>query len=417
MRCLRHFYLLALALSLMTLSVLPAAAQDNRRLIFEETFGANHSGWKVADSDGAVDVTRNAVSISVSKEAIAVWATPALTVPEDVEIEVEARAINPDRSGNWNLGVLLRVNRRDLDGSFYHFGVAGDGTWEFSVRPPDADRYVNAIEYGKLSEFNPNRPITLRVLASGNTFTFYINNRLIRQFTDDTLPSTPDRERFFGLMAGTYEGVSKHTVEFRRITVHEIARQRAFFRDTFPDSNPSGWGTSERAGEYSVKIENNSLMIEVLKSNWFVWTRPDRRFPQDVDLRVDVVSDSPSSGEWYYGIGVRGYFENNANYFYLFTVQSTGRFTFTTQRDAVTINTLIDETRITDFNPSTKHTLRVRAVGDVFTLFVNDRQVGSVRATNLKAQPDYTVFLVAGTFPSAQAARARFANFRAEAPR
>ncbi len=416
MRSLYRLCLIVFVLSLLSLSVFPAAAQGNRRLLFEETFGGNYSGWKEAVTLGTSSVTRNAVRLEVAEEGVAAWITPALTVPQDIEVEVEARVINPDRSGNWNLAVLLRASSRDPKGTFYHFGVAGSGWWEFSVRRPNPTQYADSIARGRLVDFNPNRAIQLLVVANGSTFTFYVNNRLIRQFTDTTLPNTPERETYFGLMAGTYEGVSQHTVEFRKIAIYEVARQRASLRDTFPDGNPNGWGVG-RSSNSDVRIENNSLVFDVLKGNTLSWSQSDRRFPQDIDVSVEAINDVPNpSSEWSYGLGLRAYKEGEDTFFYLFEVRGTGEFTFTAQRGGTVIKTLINRTRIANFDPLAKHTLRVRSVGQVFTLFVDGRQVGSIRSTELKAQPDYGILLTAGTF-AAQTSRARFTNFRVEVPR
>lgn len=412
----RRMCLFLIALSLVSFSALPAAAQSDRRLLFEETFGGNYSGWALAGSFGSLSVTQNAVRIDVNEEGKAAWITPALTVPDDIEIEVEARAIEPDSSSEWNLAVLLRVSSRDLDGTFYHFGVAGDGTWEFSVRPPDADRYAENLQRGRLTGFDPSRLIQLRVLASGNTFTFYVNGRLIRQFTDDTLPSTPERERFFGLMAGTYSGVSQHKVEFRKIAVYEIVRQRALLRDTFPDDNPNEWGTGSSANS-NVYLENNALVFEVLKDNVLSWSQPSQSFPRNVDVRAEVINDSSDQGRgWSYGIGVRVYKDGEDTLFYLFEVRGTGEFTFTLQRGGSVVRTLISTRRIANFDAQAQHTLRVLAVDDVFTLFVDGQQVGSVRSSDSTMQESYGVLLAAGTFAS-PSARVRFTNFVVMSPR
>jgi hypothetical protein len=412
----RRVCVLLIALSLVSFSALPVAAQTDRRLLFEETFGGNYSGWKLAGTAGSLNITQNAVTIEVNEEGRAAWIVPALTVPEDIEIEVEARAIEPDSSGDWNLAVLLRVSSRDLNGAFYHFGVAGDGTWQFLVRPPEPATYADNIESGRLTGFDANRPIQLRVLASGNTFTFYVNGRLVRQFVNDVLPSTPGRERFFGLMAGTYSGVSKHKVEFRKIAVYEVVRQRALFRDTFPDSNPNAWGTGSSANS-NVYLEDNALVFEVLKDNVLSWSQPNKNFPRDVDVRAEVISDPSNQGRgWSYGIGVRAYKDGEDTFFYLFEVRGTGEFTFTVQRGGSTIRTLINTRRIANFDAQAKHTLRVLAVNDVFTLFVNDQQVGSVRSSDLRPRDEYGILLTAGTF-AAPSARVRFTNVVVSQPR
>lgn len=408
--------ILMIAISLLCLPNAPSAAQTDRRLLFEETFGGNYSGWKLAGDFGTLRVTQNAVVITVSEEGKAAWITPALTVPDAVEIEVEARVIAPDTSGNWNLAVLLRVSERDFEGTFYHFGVAGNGTWEFSVRPPEATSYVDNIAYGELADFSANRPIRLRVLAEGNKFTFYVNNRLVRQFTDDTLALSPNREQFFGLMAGTYSGVSRQTVEFRKIAVYEAVPERVLLRETFPSSNPNDWGIGD-SDNSRVRLKDNALVFEVLKANVLSWSQPAQRFPQDIDLQVQVINDAPTTNrEWSYGVGVRAYKEGEHTLFYLFEVRGTGEFTFTAQRGGTTISTLIRATRIPNFDPSARHTLRVRAVGPIFTLFVDGVQVGRARSIALRSQADYGILLTAGTF-AAPTSQARFTDLVVRRPR
>ncbi len=408
--------LVLLLIGVLSVSALPIAAQESRRLLFEEIFGGNYSGWELAGTVGELDINTDSLTITVDSEGQASWAFPALSAPEDIDIEVEARVVNPDASGNWNLAVLLHATERDLNGSFYHFGVAGDGTWEFSVRPPNAERYVENIQRGRITDFNANRNIQLRVSARGNTFTFYVNNRLIRQFTDTTLESTPNTEKYFGLMAGTYSGVSNHIVEFRKIAVYEVITQRAWLRDNFPDENPNGWGIG-RSINSDVRIENNSLVFDVLKDSVLSWSQSDRRFAADVDVRVEVINDVRNpSDEWSYGVGVRTYSEGENTYFYLFEVRGTGVFTFTSQRGGSTLTTFIDETQLANFDPTTKHTLRVVAVGTTFTLFVDGVEVGTVQANDLKTQNEYGVLLSAGTF-SATTSRARFTNFTVSLPR
>lgn len=405
-----------LLISALSVSALPAAAQESRRVLFEEIFGSNYSGWQLAGTIGEVSVNPDNVTITVNSEGQASWAFPALSAPDDIDIEVEARVVDPDPSGNWNLAVLLRATERDLRGSFYHFGVAGNGTWEFSVRPPDAGSYAENIERGRLTGFDATRTIQLRVSARGDTFTFYVNNRLIRQFTNTTLESTPNIEKFFGIMAGTYEGVNRQTVEFRKITVYEVVTQRTLLREDFPDNNPNGWGTG-RTSNSDVRVEDNALVFDVLKDNVLSWSDSDRRFAADVDVHVEVINDvqNPSS-EWSYGIGVRAYREGEDTYFYLFEVRGTGIFTFTSQRGGSSLTTFIDETPLAGFDPTAKHTLRVIAVGTTFTLFVDGVQVGTVQADDLKTQDEYGILLSAGTF-TATTSRARFTNFTVSLPR
>jgi hypothetical protein len=147
------------------------------------------------------------------------------------------------------------------------------------------------------------------------------------------------------------------------------------------------------------------------------WSQPNKNFPRDVDVRAEVISDPSNQGRgWSYGIGVRAYKDGEDTFFYLFEVRGTGEFTFTVQRGGSTIRTLINTRRIANFDAQAKHTLRVLAVNDVFTLFVNDQQVGSVRSSDLRPRDEYGILLTAGTF-AAPSARVRFTNVVVSQPR
>jgi hypothetical protein len=355
--------------------------------------------------------------------------TPNLTVPDDVDVEVEAQAIDPASNGNWNLALLLRATRRDVNAEFYHFGVSGSGFWELNVRPETPTSYANRLESGRLTGFNANRPITLRVSARGNTFTFSVNGRQVKVYQATELPQSPNLEKYIGLMAGNYSGNAKNTIRFKKITVWESVQSaaaaaptevpadpNALLVETFPADNPNGWGTGK--GESSdVKIENGSLSFNVLKANVLSWSQATSRFPRDIDVSVTVQNETEGTNRsWSYGLGVRAYKEDTSTYFYLFEVRGTGRFTFTAQRGGSTIRTIIRETALPGFRVNNANVLRIKAVGNRFELYFNGVRVGTATATDLKAQDDYGVLLSAGTF-DAETMQARFRNMRVVAAR
>jgi len=420
--------LFAFAVLLVMALPMPAHAQD-RRLIYQDLFTNNAAGWERAGTYGEIEFPGEGLQFSVNAEGQAGWMTPNLTVPDDIDVEVEAQAVDPASNGSWNLAVLLRATRRDVDAEFYHFGVSGSGFWELNVRPVTPTSYANRLESGRIIGFNANRPITLRVSARGNTFTFSVNGRQVKVYQATELPQSPNLEKYIGLMAGNYSGNAKNTIRFKKITVWESVQSaaaaaptevpadpNALLVETFPADNPNGWGTGK--GESSdVKIENGSISFNVLKANVLSWSQAITRFPRDIDVSVTVQNETEGTNRsWSYGLGVRAYKEDTSTYFYLFEVRGTGRFTFTAQRGGSTIRTIIRETALPGFRVNNANVLRIKAVGNRFELYFNGVRVGTATATDLKAQDDYGVLLSAGTF-DAETMQARFRNLRVVAAR
>lgn len=413
----------AFAVLLLTAWPMPAHAQD-RRLIYLDQFTANTADWKRAGTYGEIEFPGQGLQFSVNDEGQAGWMTPNLTVPDDIDVEVEAQAVDPASNGNWNFAVLLRATRRDIDAEFYHFGVSGSGFWELNVRPETPTSYATRLESGRITGFNASRPITLRISARGNTFTFSVNGRQVKVYQADDLPESPMLEKYIGLMAGNYSGNSKNTILFKKMSIWEPTQSAAaaaptavpadpdaLLTETFPVNNPSGWGTG-KGDSSDVKIENGSLYFNVLKANVLAWSQATKRFPRDIDVSVTVQNETEGTGRsWSYGLGVRGYKEDTSTYFYLFEVRGTGRFTFTAQRGGSVVRTIIRETVIPGFRVNNANVLRIKAVGNRFELYFNNIRVGTATATDLKAQDDYGVILSAGTF-DADTMQTRFRNLK-----
>lgn len=394
------------------------AAQENLRVLLEDNFVGNTTGWKAPTPDTELAVSGGALTLETTAAGKASWATPAATFPDDIDVEVEARVVNPPSEGDWNVALLLRASTRDMNTTLYHFGLSGSGYYEFSARPPDATQYVNSIKTGKI-DVNFSRAVKLKVSARGDTFIFFVNGRLVGTFTDSSIDSDPDSEKYIGLMGGTYSDTPRLKVEFRKLIISEptpagsnagVNDPEVLLSDNFSD-NSNDWGLADTDNS-KVTVENGALNIEVKKENVLSWTQSSKRFPEDVNVSVNILNTSPDDvGDWSYGIGVRGYKKDSDSYFYLFEVRGTGVFTLTTQRGGSVIKTLIPTRTLNDFDPAAEHVMRLVAKGDTFTLYFDGLQIGQTKDSSLDKQTEYSVLLSAGTFEGSETIQARFTQF------
>ncbi|GAB4548673.1 MAG: hypothetical protein OHK0023_12150 [Anaerolineae bacterium] len=382
------------------------SAQRNRRLIFEETFGRNHTGWQLVTDNGNLEVSADTLSITSTGEGKVNWITPALTVPEDIDIEIEGRVVNGRPNSDWNVGVLLRANDRTVNSTFYHFGIDNQGTWQFGVRRPNPENYIEELDSGRLVGFAPLRGITLRVSARGNSFSFSINGRLIRQFTDTSLGADPNTEHYFGIMTGTFSGTESNTFTVRRIAVYEPEPVTALLRDNFSGDDPESWGTSD-----NVVLGNGALTISVPQENYLVWTTSRKiDFPSDLDVTViaEDIAQGPDK-DWHFNIGVRAYREGNLTFMYMAEVRGTGEFMIYAVQvggEYKELETVVPLTPIPGFDSTQPIQLRFVARGSTFTGYVNGREIGTGTSTALDTYDEYGLALAAGTLdaPSAQIA-------------
>jgi hypothetical protein len=404
----------------------PAAAQGGL-VIFEDTFQNNDNGWEVVDGGDSSSLTvgDGVLRFSTEKEGYANWVLPEVTVPDDIDATVTANVINPDKSGNWNFAMILRADTRDSDASFYHFGIGGDGAYEFSIRRKNPENYAESIKRGEVSSFDLSEPIELRVVAKGSSFAMFVNGEQVDTFEDDSVSNDPDTEKYLGFMVGTYSGVERNEVEFSDLSVKSAdsvtidnggkTDPDAILSETFPDDNPNGWvlGTFTNT---KTSIADNALVVQINKANFFGYTWPETAFPEDVDITVNVLNPAPEDGDaWGYGVGYRGYQDGDEKTFYLFEIQGTGKYTVTAQTGGKILDTLINGT-VANFDGSVENELRVVVRGNSHSFYVNGKKVGSAQDSSLDQKSDYLVLLEAGTFEGQNTVTANFTNLVVKAP-
>jgi hypothetical protein len=119
---------------------------------------------------------------------------------------------------------------------------------------------------------------------------------------------------------------------------------------------------------------------------------------------------------WYYGVGVRGYVPDQHPLYYFFELDGAGYYAFTARNGGQITRTVIAATKLDNYDPYAKNTLRVVAQGDTFTLYLNGMQVGTVTDISLDTSPTYSVVLVAGNFSDSSQVETVFSDLIVTAP-
>ena len=127
------------------------------------------------------------------------WTWTDHVVEADAVIEVEAAQIGgPDENA---YGLLIRVDEDATQ--FYYFEVTGDGLVDIGYCLEDCDSADTLIEGFIESDAVLRGAATnrLKVVTAGTKMSFYVNDVLIREVTDDRLPASGT----LGLIAESFD--------------------------------------------------------------------------------------------------------------------------------------------------------------------------------------------------------------------
>jgi hypothetical protein len=442
--------LVLIGLSLLSILVVPLAGTFTHtaaqgEVLLEDQFNDNSNSWELASKKNSkLTISDGVFSLQLTKENMASWATPDMTFPDDIDVQVETTTPEPSTEGDWNAAIILRADSRTVESAFYQFEVTGQGKWAFVTRTANGDEY-KVQKSGNLKDWDMSASNTLHVSASGTTFTFSVNGTKVGTFEDDTINNDPSTPKYVGLLATTFKGVSNITVEFRNLTITgagsqseptptktapkrnptkrpttkaaptEVSGGDVLLDESFPDDNPHGWETG-KGTDSNVTIANNALTIEVTKKEWIRWTLPGAllKFPNDIDVTVTVSASNPDvTGEWSYGLGVRDYLDNKDEFVYMFRVVGTGEWVFTKLDGSNGLVPIIKATTLpkqVNYKPKGSNTLRMTAVGSHFEFYVNDVKVGEADDDTLAPPEESSIILVAGTYSKASRIKAVFTS-------
>lgn len=409
-------------------------------VLLDEQFNDNSNNWKLASTRNTkMEVDSGTLAIELSKSGAAGWATPDMTFPDDIDVEVDmATTATPD-SGGWSSAVIIRANTRDLNSAFYQFEVDDTGLWAFVTRTAKGAEY-KIQKSGKVSKWDATANNTLAVQARGTNFTFLVNGKKVGIFEDDLINNDPSSPKYLGLLVTTFEKTSSVTVAFSNLRVTDASQvsvqptapikiktpikinktpvitvSDVAFDEKFPTNNPNKWLIGKNSNG-NIAIKNNALSFQINKESWFMWTFPKTKFPADIDMTATVLNPDPDpNGMWNYGIGVRGYTTDDQDYFYMFRVSGDSTWEFDKLEGSAGNTFIIEPTPLKTFHPEDENALRITVVGDHFEFFLNGKKLGEVDDESLEKQDEYLIFLTAGTYKDSDKLTANFTEVIVEA--
>ncbi len=422
-------------------AVVTTSAQGD--VLLEDQFDDNANSWKLAATRNAkLTVSDGALTIDLSRENAATWATPDMTFPDDLEIEVEVTTPEPSEEGDWATGIIVRANTRTTASAFYQFDVTGGGQWAFVTRTASGKEY-KIQKSGKLDDWDPSAANTLKVSASANSFTYSINGTSVGTFEDDTINNDPDTLKYAGLIVNTLKGTSSISVEFRNLkitgegqvepttrpsrtptrsrrtptrtpTPQKASKGDVLLEETFEDDNPNGWSVTDKE-DVRIAVEDNSLIIDLSKAQWIQWSYPRAMlFPADVDVTVTVINTDPDpAGTWTYGIGVRNYVDNGEEFMYLFEIAGTSNWLFSRLQGSEGIKVIQKATTIrgVKFTSDAENELRIVAVGSHFEFYLNGKKIGEADDDTITPPDESRIVLAAANYSKTDKTVAVFTDF------
>jgi len=167
-------------------------------VIFHDEFVPGQMGdWEMeGDTLGQTAVIDERLVIDLTEPNILQFATLSNYTFSDFILEVDVRQLRGDL-GN-SLGVLFRMQD---PGQFYRFEVTGDGLYMVERRNADGTWTRFVEDWTETEAINQGRNVTnrLKVEAIGRNFSFYINDVLVQQASDNLYS-----EGAIALDAGTF---------------------------------------------------------------------------------------------------------------------------------------------------------------------------------------------------------------------
>ena len=185
-------------------------------LLYEEDFDDPESGWSTFDGDGtAVDYADGGYRMTINRTQYMVWGNPEPALDlADMAIEVDVRQVEGPLDNNF--GVLVRAVEEDEQESYYWFQISGDGFYSVDLRWQD--EWSPLVEWEASPAIYTGLGVTnrIRLVSSGDQFSFYVNNDYLIDLSDSTIGRGN-----IGLAAGTFEE-SGVVVQFDNLSIHEL---------------------------------------------------------------------------------------------------------------------------------------------------------------------------------------------------
>jgi hypothetical protein len=201
----------------------PTESPDNGVALLEETFpDDNPNEWtlgKGVKTSTEVRIADNSLIIEIGQADALRWSHPdAVMFPADVDVTVTATITDADPNGDSLYGIVVRGYVQNKQDYLYMYVISTAGKWQFA-RLNGSKGIENVVKQTTIKSgiFKADSSNTLRVVAVGSRFTFYLNGKKVGEATDSKLKAP--EESYVALLAGTFSSSEYSTTAFTDLTV------------------------------------------------------------------------------------------------------------------------------------------------------------------------------------------------------
>lgn len=158
-----------------------AAAASGSQVIFED-FNSDNGMWVTQDNDyGKATFENGAFVVTALQEAKTMWSTYNESF-SDLQIEVDAKALNASANDNNGFGVDCRVQE---NGDGYSFQISSDGYYAIvKFADTDGSELVEWTQSDAINQGEFTNHIT--AICKGNNLELWVNNVFLTSVTDDS---------------------------------------------------------------------------------------------------------------------------------------------------------------------------------------------------------------------------------------
>jgi hypothetical protein len=202
-----------------TAGALPPTAEVPENVLLKDSFANNTNGWPVKrDTSGSVAIRNNELMVKVNPgqtNGKARFASPTFDFPEDVDVTVTAQVNDTEVQGSWYYGIGLRTYLVDQSTNVYMFLVFNSGEWGFLLLQNNSLKYI--VNPTKIDGFDFTVPNKFHVIAKGNTFQFFLNNKKLGEAKDSAIKGQPAYST--ALISGAMDEKSQVTARFTDLLI------------------------------------------------------------------------------------------------------------------------------------------------------------------------------------------------------
>jgi hypothetical protein len=179
----------------------------NWPIVFSESFDTNNNQWPTGPEDGDLSTVNFVVdgkyTINTSaKESFIYWARPDTPIVTDFRLEVDA--VQQSGAVDGQFGLLIR---QEDDNNYYLFKITNDQY--FAVNRSTVDGWESIIDWTSNPVINISKFNHLIVIAKSTHFIFLINQQIVQEVIDTSIPSGQ-----FGIMFGLFTPDDEAVFEF-----------------------------------------------------------------------------------------------------------------------------------------------------------------------------------------------------------